>query len=94
MKCCDASDEKIFLLSRKESSEYGFTNSTRIRKPSDYAKAKGSYSSSNCGWWLLRSPANNFDTNAYDVRSDGTDGEYTYVNSSQAGVCPALCIAN
>ena len=76
---------------------YGTTESTRIRMTTDYAKSSGAYQSSTAGcggWWWLRSPYYDYSSHAREVDYDGSAGNIFNVNSSQAGVVPALCIEN
>ena len=101
---CDDTTDKIFLLSQKEATDngYGFaayntsgTGNTRIRVTTDYAKATGAYqdSADGCGgWWWLRSPVYNRESNARDILSDGGANNYINVHDAHGGVVPALCI--
>ena len=95
---CADTEDKIFLLSLKEATSYGFpaynksgTGNARIRKPTDYAKAN--YADYD-GYWWLRSPGYSNCNYAYSVNSDGCayDGGY-YVNITSRGVVPALSIS-
>lgn len=99
--------DKIFLLSEQEvtKSEYGFaawasaTDSTRIRKPTDFAKASGTWTNTSSGYegngyWWLRSPSYYDSGSARDVIDNGNaDNSYDpYVNIGRIGVVPALCL--
>ena len=60
---CNDTNDKVFLLSYREviNSDYGFSddfsNDTRVRFLTAYAKAQGAGSlSKDAGWWWLRSP--------------------------------------
>lgn len=63
---CADTEDKIFLLSIKEATSYGFPaynesgqGNARIRKPTDYAMANWAYQNSTAGYggeWWLRSP--------------------------------------
>ncbi|MBO7639192.1 MAG: hypothetical protein J6S91_09475, partial [Treponema sp.] len=96
---CDDTDDKVFLLSEKEvtTAEYGFgnynsTDNTRIRQPTDFAKANDVSEDYNACNWLLRSPGV---TDSYSIRTVSYQGD---ANSSKScdtapyGVCPALCV--
>ena len=104
--------DKIFLLSEQEvtTSTYGFgaynssgVNNTRIRVPTDYARATGEgkydYSengegeSGYGGWWWLRSPT--YFTSAYAriVYNDGDADSNHYVDNTYGGIVPALSIS-
>ena len=101
--------DKVFLLSEQEAttSAYGFdvynaykgdgthNESTRIRVPTDYAKASGASQSLTAGMgggWFLRSPYYGHDQSARSVRCDG-DASYLYlVPDIGVGVVPALCV--
>ena len=96
--CANTSD-KVFLLSEKEAttSSYGFADynvndTARIRKCTDYAKAKGAYfASDNSGWWWLRSPVYNDSSIARVIYHDGSADSLDYcVNLKTGGVVPAL----
>ena len=112
---CGNTTDKIFLLSMQEVSnkDYGFAvygreDSTRIRFPTDYAKATGVNKNSTevdggGGWWL-RSPFYYSDERfAHTVgekgRANGSHFVYDYGNDahtiyrdSNGGIVPALCI--
>lgn len=67
---------------------------TRIRVPTDYAKATGAYQSSVDGYggrWWLRSPSGNVNSARRISNSGSAISVYT-VNFTDAGVVPALCI--
>lgn len=103
--CADTKD-KIFLLSVKEASSYGFpayveggNGNARIRKPTDYAMANWAYQDSTAGhggkWWL-RSPSSYLIGReflcALDVQTNGRVYRDEKV-SSEGGVVPALSIS-
>lgn len=103
--CADTSD-KIFLLSEQEvtTSAYGFTEfdsygegNSRIRETTDYAKANSAYQSTTSGYggyWWFRSPSSYSSYLSRIVRYDGNaHNSYSYVDSSNGGVCPALSIS-
>ena len=92
--CANTSD-KVFLLSYAEatSATYGFSTTTvRQLKPSAYAQSQGVYTYGGNSYWWLRSPD---DSGAYSVRHVryGGDVYYYYVNGTNYGVVPALCIS-
>lgn len=94
---CADTEDKIFLLSLKESTSYGFpaynksgTGNARIRKPTDYAKAN--YADYD-GYWWLRSPDYSNGNYACRVESDGCAYHSGYVNITSRGVVPALSIS-
>lgn len=99
--CLDTTD-KIFLLSIKEISSYGFKSGLtevdvgRARFPTDYAMANHlsySYDSSMnyTGSYWLRSPHYDYYQGATFIKAGGLiyDGN---VNGSDVGVVPALCL--
>ena len=90
---CGNTNDKIFLLSYKEvtNSAYGFSSgSSRVKKLTAYAKAQVAYSSSECGWWWLRSPCCDDSYIARAVYIDGDINNYIYVIDTNFGVVPAL----
>lgn len=103
--CADTKD-KIFLLSMKEATSYGFpaynksgAGSARIRKPTDYAMANYAYQDSTDGYggyWWLRSPNDSGSSWAYYVNYDGNTYFFNSecsVHKSNGGVVPALSIS-
>ena len=91
---CADTEDKIFLLSMKEATSYGFPayneygqGNARIRKPTDYAKAN--YADYD-GYWWLRSPDYSNGNYACRVESDGCAYHSGYVNITSRGVVPAL----
>lgn len=106
---CEDTKDKIFLLSLKEATSYGFSayneggkGDARIRKTTDYAKANYAYQSSfaGCGgYWWLRSPGYKgvyYDKDIARIVHHGgnaSTSEYVYNNSSGDGVVPALSIS-
>lgn len=99
---CEDTKDKIFLLSMKEATSYGFpaynkygSGNARIRKPTDYAKANDALQNNNAGYggdWWLRSPYYNSDGIAGDVYGDG-DAKMISVDVTNRGVVPALSIS-
>ena len=112
---CANTEDKIFLLSEREvsTSKYGFadysesgTGNSRIRFPTDYAKAKYAYKSYKAeegGNWWLRSPhysASNqalcvdYDGDLVNMRVGGVPKTPAagYVSDEQYGIVPALSI--
>ena len=98
-----STSDKVFLLSWDDvtNSAYDFSlrgsdyDTARRLKGSDYAKCQGLYSGSeydgNSLWWL-RTPSGD---SGY-VRNVGNDGgaySYKYVNFTDYGVCPAMCLS-
>ena len=97
--------DKIFLLSEQEvtTSTYGFgeydsygVNNTRIRMPTDYARATGAHQSSTSGYdgqWWLRSPYY-FESNcARNVYDGGHVHSHDFVFNTYVGIVPALSIS-
>ncbi|MCQ2583660.1 MAG: DUF6273 domain-containing protein [Treponema sp.] len=101
--CCDDTEDKIFILSVKEATatDYGFASiynhepeNTRIRLPTDFAKANNiaiSTSTYGSSWWL-RSPAFDSTMDACYVNDDGSISQYGVV-SNYKGIVPALTIS-
>ena len=99
---CSNTTDKVFLLSEKEATDsgygfaaYGESDSTRIRVTTDYAKATGVYQSSTegyGGWWWLRSPYYYYENLARNIHNDGLANNYSYVDDTDGGVVPALCV--
>ena len=98
---CANTTDKIFLLSEQEAtnSEYGFgayknEDSTRIRFPTDYAKATGAGapSADYGGWWWLRSPGYDRELLARVISINGYDVSYGVIITNM-GVVPALSIS-
>ena len=102
---CEDTKDKIFLLSQKEATSYGFpaynksgAGSARIRKPTDYAMANYAYQDSTDGYggyWWLRSPTSDSSW-AYFVNYNGNTGSINSewsVKKSNGGVVPALSIS-
>ena len=106
---CGNTTDKIFLLSVKEvtTENYGFDvvnkyvgdsnntkTSSRVRTPTDYAKATGIYIyQSGCSWWWLRSPHNHSSASACDVGEKGKADEFNFAYSTDGGIVPALSIS-
>ena len=102
---CENTEDKIYLLSEKEATttEYGFTTyreygeyaitgNSRIRMPTDYAKANYSGNGSPAIWWWLRSPCYNMSYGARDIDGRGYACNYNYVNKRTDGIVPALTV--
>ena len=102
---CPNNPDKIFLLSEQEvtKSAYGFAeynkkDITRIRVPTDYAKANGcggqdsQTSVGYSGSWWLRSPYYDPNTAVHEVNSYGYADTGWYADSNYNGVVPALCL--
>ena len=112
---CTNTEDKIFLLSEREvsTSKYGFadysesgTGNSRIRFPTDYAKAKYAYKSYKAeegGNWWLRSPHYSASNQALCVEYDGDlvnmrvggvpkTPAAGYVSDEEYGIVPALSI--
>lgn len=103
---CPNNPDKIFLLSVQEvtKSAYGFAaydkeDITRIRVPTDYAKAN------NCGWhdsqtsvgysysWWLRSPYYDSTVHVHIISPYGREQDTGwYADSNYYGVVPSLCL--
>ena len=100
---CEDTKDKIFLLSEKEATSYGFpaynedgAGNARIRKPTDYAMANFVELNGNDGrggWWWLRSPDATSSSYAHDVCSDGGATSSMDVKIRFYGVVPALSIS-
>ncbi|WP_264230271.1 DUF6273 domain-containing protein [Acholeplasma laidlawii] len=92
-------NDKIYLLSIRDAynSSYGFSSSSnKTAQTTDYARAIGTYMSTNTsyygnGVWWLRSPDYKSDTASY-VNNDGGGNYSTYVSDAYRGVRPALQI--
>ena len=103
---CENTTDKIFLLSEKEitTSSYGFgaynsygQGNTRIRLPTDFAKARHAYQSSENGYggyWWLRSPhyIANYSKVRYIAGNGNPTSGYDYPNTTNVGIVPALVI--
>ena len=104
---CEDTKDKIFLLSIKEATSYGFPayneygqGNARIRKPTDYAKANYAYQDFRTdygGRWWLRSPS--YDYGSFHVqlvygigRADDDSDFDGAVDYTKYGVVPALCL--
>ena len=98
--------DKIFLLSEQEvtKTEYGFaaydaegTDSSRIRKVTDFADASGvnmvsSGDYAGNGIWRLRSPFFASKKHVRSVDIDGSANNISPVDDDGVGVVPALCL--
>ena len=90
---CENTNDKIFLLSKKEASDYGFGGNTykdpaRIRMPTDYAGTDQTK-------WFLRSPNHNYTNDSYYIDENGSAyyGDYVNNNTKGIGIVPALCVS-
>ena len=95
---CENTNDKIFLLSRKEASSYfgeivDYYNESAIRYTTDYAKANLVAQDSNeyGGYWWLRSPYYDNEAKIYDTSDCGNYDDYGYCYSTY-GIVPALCV--
>ena len=95
---CENTNDKIFLLSRKEASSYfgeivDYYNESAIRYTTDYAKANLVAQDSNeyGGYWWLRSPYYDNSGKIYDTSDGGNYDDYGYCYSTY-GIVPALCV--
>ena len=97
---CENTNDRVFLLSKKEvkTSEYGFSSdSSRVKKVTEYAKSQGTYASdANENWWWLRTPS--YDASqpdkkdlAHNIKVVGSMWS-TNVGSTSGGVVPAMWI--
>lgn len=101
---CADTEDKIFLLSIKEATSYGFpaydnygnVNNARIRKPTDYAMANHAIQDSTDGYggyWWLRSPSYELGKSARKVFYEGSAKSIAVVDVTVYGVVPALSIS-
>ncbi len=100
---CADTEDKIFLLSEKEATSYGFPaynkygeGNTRIRKPTDYAMANHAYLDSTDrlgGYWWLRSPYTSGGQSVRTVKYDGSASDFSSADYINSGVVPALSIS-
>lgn len=102
---CADTEDKIFLLSIKEATSYGFpayyeygSGNARIRKTTDYARANHVYQASTDGYggsWMLRSPYSDTSIHVRYVRYDGKASSpvIVYDYGTTYGVVPALSIS-
>ena len=86
--------DRIFLLSLSETTQYLTTNMARFCMPTAYAIRQNAYfdgSSGGC-WWMMRTPGET----GKKVVSTNTDGSFDYnggiVESNRGGVRPAMWI--
>ncbi len=98
-------EDKIFLLSYKDTlSKTYFNNAARRKKSTDYAKSQGCYTSTKSGYegncvWLLRSPCYFNSKKKQFVAHLSVDGQNVHmysdenINSTEYGVVPALWIS-
>ena len=97
---CSNTNDKIFLLSEKEvtTSNYGFASNnsddnTRIKVPTDFAKANTASLITDNGLWWLRSPDSDIAGYADIVYYDGISYLANHVASYGDGVVPALTVS-
>ncbi len=92
---CEDTNDKVFLLSYKESTTYLRRSLDRRTGSSAYAKCQGASQNENyydnCEWWL-RSGFGGNDNCACYVYVDGIVGTYGLVGTTSIGVRPALYI--
>lgn len=97
---CENTKDKLFLLSSSEATngDYGFSavNDSKGDKAkcltlTDYAKCQGAYfdKTTGVGWFLLRSPSADADSNSAYVGADGVVYGGDFV-TSVGGIVPAL----
>lgn len=104
---CEDTSDKIFLLSMREctTAAYGFENynssgtgNSRIRVPTDFAKANyctHTVTTGYGGYWWLRTPNRSSSIYVHRVSEEGkVSGEYGYIQVSKDnfGIVPALTI--
>ena len=96
---CSNTQDKIFLLSKKEATAYAYfaDDSSRVRKITDYAKANYAMQITNGlvfigGYWWLRSQDSFCRFDACYVNCDG-DIRLCGVGAMNRGILPALSIA-
>lgn len=93
---CEYTEDKVFLLSYKETS--ALTSDDLIRKSTDYALCQGCKASTskgymgNCSWWT-RSPAANLSTTVRLVNDMGYTTGNGYAYATFYGVVPAVWVA-
>ena len=89
---CNNTNDKVFLLSRKEVNEY-LSSSVLSIKGSDYAKSQGLYvaSANDKGFWALRTP---YPNEPYQIRYITNNGNNSYdsINKTSLGVRPSCWI--
>jgi len=86
---CENTNDKIYLLSSKESEKYFTSDIARQKKGSDYEMSQGG-SGGRCDWWL-RLPYYNLSNRACYVDFEG-EQHVCYVDYTNCGVVPALKI--
>ena len=84
-------EDKVFLLSKKEAKTLFSNNEERIAKATEYAEKSGVYvNEEKAAWWWLRSPGT-YSDDAAVVGNDGwVDGNGDSVHINRDGVRPAL----
>ena len=97
---CPATNDKVFLLSRQETTtqSYGFSTSedqpdvSRVRIATDFARANyASSSTSGCDWWT-RSPSDCYFDMIYMNGSGGAANIISNVIQIRYGIVPAMTI--
>ncbi|MEI6578428.1 MAG: DUF6273 domain-containing protein [Eubacteriales bacterium] len=88
-------NDKVFLLSKKESEKYFASNKARVAQGTDFAKSNGLYLTANSdkvesGLWWLRSPGH-VKSSVGIVDNAGTVGDWDAYYTS-IGVRPAIWI--
>ena len=91
---CEDTEDKIFLLSRKEAYTYFATDDDRIKQTTDYSQSQGAYATKSLGngFWWWRSPSY-FDTGSFALLAH-YEGHHNYndVFRTDYGIVPALWI--
>ncbi len=90
---CEDTEDKIFLLSYKESTTYLTTNTSKIKKTTDYAQAQGAdldRNPINNSWWL-RSPNLHNYSYVWAIDNNGIAFD-CYIYYTYIGVAPAMYI--
>ena len=98
---CENTTDKVFLLSYKDvinGGTYGFTNSSRMKQATDFAKANGLYvsvssvTSENQTMYWTRSP---YDNSTYNYATMFSTGEVMGGGiEANLGVAPAIVVSN
>ena len=98
---CENTTDKVFLLSYKDvinGETYGFTNSSRMKQATDFAKANGLYvsvssvTSENQTMYWTRSP---YDNSTYNYATMISTGEVMGGGiEANLGVAPAIVVSN
>ena len=84
-------EDKVFLLSKKEAKTLFSNNGERIAKATEYAEKSGVYvNEEKAAWWWLRSPGNDSSSAAEVNKYGWVRGRGYYVDDNSDGVRPAL----